>query len=66
MTLPEGYFSKDDPRVCKLIKSLYGLKQAPRQWYEKLSKCLTEFGFVQSSSDYSLFTLSTNNVFLAL
>ncbi|KAJ9563367.1 hypothetical protein OSB04_008527 [Centaurea solstitialis] len=31
MSLPEGYFSKDDKRVCKLIKSLYGLKQAPRQ-----------------------------------
>ena len=31
MKLPEGYFSKDDTRVCKLKKSLYGLKQAPRQ-----------------------------------
>ena len=34
--------------------------------YEKLSKCLIEFGLVQSCSDYSLFTLSVNNVFLAL
>ncbi|XP_071712442.1 uncharacterized protein [Rutidosis leptorrhynchoides] len=28
-TLPEGYFSPNDNRVCKLNKSLYGLKQAP-------------------------------------
>ncbi|GJY47121.1 ribonuclease H-like domain-containing protein [Tanacetum coccineum] len=31
MTLPPGYFSVDDKRVCRLVKSLYGLKQAPRQ-----------------------------------
>ncbi|GJQ88928.1 ribonuclease H-like domain-containing protein [Tanacetum coccineum] len=30
MTLPPGYFSVDDKRACKLVKSLYGLKQAPR------------------------------------
>ncbi|KAJ9546310.1 hypothetical protein OSB04_018853 [Centaurea solstitialis] len=66
MTLPEGYFSKDDTRVCKLIKSLYGLKQAPRQWYEKLSKCLFEFGFTQSYCDYSLFTKSSGNIFLVI
>ncbi|GJY78471.1 putative RNA-directed DNA polymerase, partial [Tanacetum coccineum] len=37
MTLPEGYFSSDDKRVCKLQKSLYGLKQAPMKWNEKLT-----------------------------
>ncbi|GKD59365.1 ribonuclease H-like domain-containing protein [Tanacetum coccineum] len=35
MSLPDGYFSKGDTRVCKLVKSLYGLKQAPRKWNEK-------------------------------
>ena len=31
MSLPPGYFSKGDNKVCKLVKSLYGLKQAPRK-----------------------------------
>ncbi|GKE58139.1 ribonuclease H-like domain-containing protein [Tanacetum coccineum] len=31
MTLPPGYFSADETKVCKLNKSLYGLKQAPGQ-----------------------------------
>ncbi|GJU14364.1 putative RNA-directed DNA polymerase [Tanacetum coccineum] len=48
MSLPEGYFSKDDKRVCKLVKSLYGLKQAPRKWNEKLTSVLLENGFKQS------------------
>ncbi|KAJ9538263.1 LOW QUALITY PROTEIN: hypothetical protein OSB04_030996 [Centaurea solstitialis] len=63
MSLPEGIILL---MIQELIKSLYGLKQAPRQWYEKLSNCLIEFGFVQNPSDYSLFTLSRNKVFLAL
>ena len=36
MTLPPGYFSVNDQRICKLKKSLYGLKQAPRKRNEKL------------------------------
>ena len=66
MKLPEGYFSNDDTRVCRLNKSLYGLKQAPRQWNAKLTVVLIENGFSQSKSDYSLFTKSDNDVFLAL
>jgi hypothetical protein len=66
MKFPEGYFPKDDTRVCRLKKSLYGLKQAPRQWNAKLTATLIENGFSQSKSDYSLFTKSDNGVFLAL
>lgn len=31
-----------------------------------MSRCLFNFGFVQSCSDYSLFTLCSGNVFIAL
>ncbi|KAJ0900510.1 putative RNA-directed DNA polymerase [Helianthus annuus] len=55
MSLPDGYYSKDEKRVCKLKKSLYGLKQAPRMWNEKLVTVLTDMGFSQSKCDYSLF-----------
>ncbi|XP_071728346.1 uncharacterized protein [Rutidosis leptorrhynchoides] len=66
MTLPEGYFSENDNRVCKLNKSLYGLKQAPRQWNEKLNSALVEHGFKQSTCDYSLYVKSYDNVFIAI
>ncbi|GJU08626.1 ribonuclease H-like domain-containing protein [Tanacetum coccineum] len=65
MDLPDGYYSPDDKRVCKLKKSLYGLKQAPRQWNAKLTQTLIESGFKQSKSDYSLFTKSEDGNFLA-
>lgn len=66
MNLPQGYTLPPNlslpgtgPIVCKLNKSLYGLKQAPRQWFAKLSNALLTYGFSQSSSDHSLFTLHT-------
>ncbi|GJU74442.1 ribonuclease H-like domain-containing protein [Tanacetum coccineum] len=66
MSLPEGYFNKDDKRVCKLNKSLYGIKQAPRKWNEKLTAALKENGFKQSKSDYSLFFKSKGELFICL
>ncbi|GJW38223.1 ribonuclease H-like domain-containing protein, partial [Tanacetum coccineum] len=66
VSLPPGYFPKVETRVCKLNKSLYGLKQAPRQWNAKLTFALIECGFVQSKSDYSLFTKKFGDVFIAL
>ncbi|GJS36032.1 putative RNA-directed DNA polymerase [Tanacetum coccineum] len=64
--LPEGYFSPNDKRVCRLKKSLYGLKHAPRQWNAKLTHTLIEHGFKQSKSDYSLFTKSEKGSFIVL
>ena len=48
--------------VCRLKKSLYGLRQAPRCWFAKLAASLLRYGFVQCYSDYSLFTLSRDEV----
>ena len=51
-------FESSDPSlVCRLRKSFYGLKQAPRYWFSKLV-ALKGYGFLQSYSDYSLFTYS--------
>ncbi|XP_022023931.1 uncharacterized mitochondrial protein AtMg00810-like [Helianthus annuus] len=48
MTLPDGYGSNHENKVCKLKKTLYGLKQAPRMWNEKLVNVLLELGFEQN------------------
>lgn len=54
MRLPPGFQSDNPNKVCRLRKSLYGLKQAPKCWFEKLTKALKGFSFVQSYEDYSL------------
>ncbi|KAJ0834657.1 putative RNA-directed DNA polymerase [Helianthus annuus] len=66
MSLPEGYYSKNETKVCKLVKSLYGLKQAPRKWNEKLTNVLVNVGFVQSCCDHSLYILSKESVLILL
>ncbi|GKB21305.1 ribonuclease H-like domain-containing protein [Tanacetum coccineum] len=65
MKPPEGYFPSGN-KVCMHRKSLYGLKQAPRQWNAKLTSTLIDNGFSHSKSDYSLYTKSDKDVFLAL
>lgn len=66
MTPPPGHPAATTSKVCRLHKSLYGLRQASRQWNTKLSSTLAEFGFIQSKSDYSLFTKQTPTSFVAL
>ncbi|GJT64366.1 retrovirus-related pol polyprotein from transposon TNT 1-94 [Tanacetum coccineum] len=63
MKFPPGFQSSEN-KVCRLRKSLYGLKQAPRCWFAKLAAALKQYGFHQSTSDYSLFTLQCDKVHL--
>ncbi|XP_016730543.1 uncharacterized mitochondrial protein AtMg00810-like [Gossypium hirsutum] len=66
MLLPPGFASSTPHKVCKLQKSLYGLKQASRQWFAKLAAALTSLGYIQSSSDFSLFVKKDDICFTAL
>ncbi|GKA72673.1 ribonuclease H-like domain-containing protein [Tanacetum coccineum] len=65
-SLPPGYFPKEETRVMTLkviiwVKASYSLTVNV-----KLTSALIESGFVQSKSDYSLFTKKFGDVFIAL
>jgi len=66
MKLPPGFHVSAPGKVCRLKKSLYGLKQAPRCWFAKLSAALKVFGFQQSYSDYSLFSMRKGDIHLSV
>jgi len=66
MTPPPGPSIPKQRQVCRLTKSLYGLKQASIHWFAKLSSFLLNLGFIQSISDYSLFTHKTASTFITL
>lgn len=57
-----GFHSKDKNKVYKLKKSLYGLRKSPCCWFSKLSADLSGYGFNQTYSDYSLFTLKRGSM----
>ena len=63
MDLPLGH---KKTQIHSLHKSIYSLKHASRQWYSKFSQALLSFGFLQSKSNYFLFTKGTGPSFVAL
>lgn len=62
MKLPPGFESSYPNMVCRLRKSIYGLHQSSRCWFAKLFTALKEYGFLQTYSDYSLFTYTNGGV----
>lgn len=66
MEVSQGYKVPAKGMVCRLKKSLYGLRQASRNWYSKLSRALTEYGFRESHADHSLFLYSHDDVFMVI
>ena len=64
---PEGFVDRRYPNhVLRLCKSLYGLKQAPRIWYLLLCETILSLGFVQCTSDPSIYFHPEYMVILAV
>lgn len=66
MVQPPGFIDKDMPHhVSKLKKANYGLDQAPSDWYNELSLFLKGYGFINSTTDASLFiySIETNIIY---
>ena len=56
MDIPAGLETTSNfNKVCRLRKSLYGLKQSLRAWFERFTKVVKGYGFVQCQSDHTLF-----------
>ena len=57
MDLPPGCNLDCDKenQVCKLRKSLYGLKQSPMVWFDRFTKSMKNFGYIQSNAYHTLF-----------
>ncbi|KAH9753027.1 protein kinase domain-containing protein [Citrus sinensis] len=56
MDLPPGFENEYGiEKVCKLKRSLYGLKQSPRAWFDRFTKSVHSFGYLQSQADHTMF-----------
>ena len=53
----EKFDANGKPMICKILKPVYGMAQAGRRWQRTLFPWLKEFGFTQTQSDQSVFTL---------
>ena len=56
MEIPPGFENKGNAnKVCKLKKSLYGLKQSPRAWFDRFTRAIKRWNYIQGQSDHTLF-----------
>ena len=52
---------RDEPKVCRLVKSLYGLKQSPTQWHNKFDHVLISNGLSINDADKCIYSKVENN-----
>ncbi|GJZ83384.1 ribonuclease H-like domain-containing protein [Tanacetum coccineum] len=62
----KGFNQKEGNDFDETFSLIVKIVTAHRQWNAKLTSALVECGFVQSKSDYSLFTKKFGDVFIAL
>lgn len=56
MEIPPGLENKANAnKVCRLKKSLYGLKQSPRAWFDRFTRAIRKWGYIQGQSEDTLF-----------
>lgn len=67
MKIPPGFdTSATNNKVCKLKKSLYGLKQSLRAWFNKFTKAVKRFGYVQCQIDRTMFVKHSSSGKMAI
>ena len=67
MEQPKDFIiSRQEKKVCKLVKSLYGLKQAPKQWHEKFDNTMITNGFRINECDKCVYIKDTENGYVIL
>ena len=55
MDFPPRFENLSNNKVCRLKKPLNGLKQSPKAWFERFTKFLKTYDFIQSQGDHTLF-----------